>query len=82
MNPDKTEAVVIGTDARQRTEGLVNTVDPGCASVSSASSVRSLGVTVVSYADQIAYHNDAIRSAIGLSPPSVVIGQTLTKLLI
>jgi hypothetical protein len=46
MNPDKTEAVVIGTGARQRMEGLVNTVDLGCASVSPASSVRSLGVTV------------------------------------
>jgi hypothetical protein len=46
MNPDKTEAVVIGTGARQRTEGPVNTVDLGCASVSPASSVRSLGVTV------------------------------------
>jgi hypothetical protein len=46
MNPDKTEAVVIGTGERQRTEGPVNTVDLDYASVSPASSVRSLGVTV------------------------------------
>jgi hypothetical protein len=46
MNPDKTEAIVIGTSARKRTEGLVNTVDLGCVSVSPASSVRSLGVTI------------------------------------
>jgi hypothetical protein len=46
MNPDKTEAVVIGTGARQRMEDPVNAVDLGCSSVSPASSVRSLGVTV------------------------------------
>jgi hypothetical protein len=43
MNPDKTEAIVIGTSARKRMEGLVNTVDLGCVSVSP---VRSLGVAI------------------------------------
>jgi hypothetical protein len=46
MNPDKTEAIVIGTSARKRMEGLVNTFDLGCVSVGPASSVRSLGVKI------------------------------------
>jgi Reverse transcriptase (RNA-dependent DNA polymerase) len=46
MDPGKTEAIVIGTSARKRMEGLVNTVDLGCVSVSPVSSVRSLGVTI------------------------------------
>jgi Reverse transcriptase (RNA-dependent DNA polymerase) len=45
MNPDKTETIVISTIARKRMEGLVNTVDLGCVSVSPKSSVRSPGVT-------------------------------------
>ena len=32
MNPDKTEAIVIGTSTRNPMEGLVNTVDLGCVS--------------------------------------------------
>jgi len=48
MNPDKTEAIVIGTSARKRMEGLVNTVDFGCVSVSVSpvSNVQSLGVMI------------------------------------
>jgi tRNA A37 threonylcarbamoyltransferase TsaD len=46
MNPDKTETIVISTSARKWIERLVNTVDLGCVSVSPASSVRSLGVTI------------------------------------
>jgi len=46
MNPYKTGAVVIGTSARKRMEGLVNTVDLGCVSISPVSNVRSLGVTI------------------------------------
>ena len=46
MNPDKTEAIFIGSSTRKRMKGLVDTVDLGCVSVSSASSVRSLGVTI------------------------------------
>jgi len=46
MNPDKTEAIVIGTSARKRMEGLVNTVDLGCVSVSPVSNFRSLEVTI------------------------------------
>jgi len=30
MNPNKTEAIVIGTGARKLMEGLANTVDLGC----------------------------------------------------
>ena len=46
MNPEKTEAITIGTSARQRAEGPANTVDLGSVSIKSASSVRSLGVTI------------------------------------
>jgi len=42
MNPDKTEAIVIG----KRMEGLGNTLDLGCVSVSPVSNVRSLGDTI------------------------------------
>jgi len=47
MNPKKTEAIVIGIIARKRMEGLVNTVDLGCVSVSFSpvSNVRRLGVS-------------------------------------
>jgi len=34
LNPDKTEAIVIGASTRKRMEGLVNTVNLGCVSVS------------------------------------------------
>ena len=44
MNPDKTEAIVIGTGARQRAEGSAGTLDLKCVSVKLATSVRSLGV--------------------------------------
>ena len=46
MNPDKTEAIVIGTGARQRADGPARTVDLGCVSIKPSSSVRSLGITI------------------------------------
>jgi len=46
MNPEKTEAITIGTSARQRVEGPANTVDLGSVNIKPASSVRSLGVTI------------------------------------
>ena len=46
LNPEKTEAITIGTSARQRAEGPANTVDLGSVSIKPASSVRSLGVTI------------------------------------
>lgn len=46
MNPDKTEAIVISTSTQKQMEGLVNTVDLGCVSVSPVSNVRSLGVMI------------------------------------
>jgi len=44
MNPDKTEAIVIGTNARQRDESSTSTLDLQTISVKPATSVRSLGV--------------------------------------
>ena len=46
MNPDKTEAIVIGTGARQRADGPVHTVELGCVNIKPSSSVRSLGITI------------------------------------
>ena len=46
MNPDKTEAIVIGTSARQRAEGSPGTLDLQCVCVKLATSVRSLGVRI------------------------------------
>jgi hypothetical protein len=45
LNPNKSEAVVIGTDARQRAEGTVNTVQLGVHSIKVSGCVRSLGGT-------------------------------------
>jgi hypothetical protein len=46
MNPDKTEAIVIGTGARQRADGPMRTVELGCVNIKPSSSVRSLGITI------------------------------------
>jgi len=46
LNPDKSEAIIIGTGARHRSEGLVNAVKLGSESITVTESVRSLGVTI------------------------------------
>lgn len=46
LNPDKSEALVIGTSARQRVEGAVDSVSLGSTSIVVSGSVRSLGVTI------------------------------------
>ena len=46
MNPDKTEAMVIGTAVRQRTEGAAGSIDLGGVSLVLSHSVRSLGVII------------------------------------
>lgn len=46
MNPDKTEAIVIGTGARQRAEPRIDVIDIGAVTVQTAHSVKSLGVTI------------------------------------
>ena len=46
MNPDKTEAMVVGTSARQRTEGATGSIDLGGVSPTLSHSVRSLGVII------------------------------------
>lgn len=58
MNPDKTEAIVIGTSARQRAEGPVDDVNLGGVSVKPTRSVRSLGVTI----DDTLSFNDHVDS--------------------
>jgi hypothetical protein len=46
LNPDKSEAVVIGTGARQRAEGAINAMQLGDTSIPVSGSVKSLGVTI------------------------------------
>ena len=46
LNPDKTEAIVIGTNARQRVEEPITTIDIGTVSIPVSHSVKSLGVTI------------------------------------
>ena len=46
LNPDKSEAIAIGTGARQRSEGSVDVIDLGDIQIKPSESVRSLGVTI------------------------------------
>ena len=46
MNPDKTEAIIIGTGARQRAEPPIDSIDIGSVTVQTAHSVKSLGNTL------------------------------------
>ena len=64
MNPDKTEAIVIGTDARQRAEGSAGTLDLKCVSVKLATSVRSLGVRI----DNTLSFNEQCRQRLQVFP--------------
>jgi len=46
LNPDKSEAVVIGTGARQRAEGTIKDIALGTDAILVSDSVKSLGVTI------------------------------------
>ena len=46
LNPDKSEAIVVGTGARQRQEGEISTVALGGHSIPVSKAVRTLGVTM------------------------------------
>jgi hypothetical protein len=46
MNPDKTEAIVIGTGARRRAEPPIDAIDIGAVTVQTVHSVKSLGVVI------------------------------------
>lgn len=46
LNPDKSEAIVIGTGARQRSEGPLEVVTVGDAIIRPSDSVKSLGVII------------------------------------
>ena len=62
LNPDKSEAIVIGTSARQRIEGPINVVALGTDSIVVSESVRSLGVTVDSTLSFNTHVNDVCKS--------------------
>jgi len=63
LNPDKSEAVVVGTGARQRVEGAVNAVSLGAISIPVSESVRSLGVTIDSTLSFDRHVNEVCRAA-------------------
>ena len=46
LNPDKSEAIVVGTAARQRREGETSTIALGGNSIAVSKAVRTLGVTI------------------------------------
>ena len=46
LNPEKTEAVVVGTSERQRVEGHIYTIDTGTVHIKTSNSVKSLGVVI------------------------------------
>ena len=59
LNPDKTDAIVVGTSSRQRTDGRISSVAIGAHHIRTKSNIRSLGVTIddtLSFGD----HVDAI----------------------
>jgi len=46
LNPTKSEAIVIGTDARQRSEGSIDEITVGDTLIRTSESVKSLGVII------------------------------------
>ena len=46
LNPDKSEAIIIGTGARQRSEGPLDVIDLGDVQIQPSECVRSLGVII------------------------------------
>ena len=46
LNPEKSEVIVIGTDARNRHEGAIDAVSLGDAPIAVSSTVKSLGITL------------------------------------
>ena len=63
MNPDKTEAMVLGTAARQRSEGVTGSIDLGGISLVPSHSVRSLGVVIDDTLSFDDYVNRVCKSA-------------------
>lgn len=63
LNPGKTEAIVIGTEARNRTEGDINAINLGDVAVKPSSSVKSLGVIIDNTLSFNEHVNSVCRSA-------------------
>ena len=62
LNPDESEAIVIGTSARHRSEGAVEVVTLGTDSITVTDSVRSLGVTIDSTLSFNTHVNEVCRA--------------------
>ena len=63
LNPDKSEAIIIGTGARQRSEGLLDVIDLGDAQNQPSESVRSLGVVIDNALSFDAHVNPVCKAA-------------------
>jgi len=63
LNPDKTEAIVIGTGARQRSEGPLDFVKVGDATIRPTDSVKSLGIIVDNMLSFNAHVNSVCKAA-------------------
>jgi len=71
LNPDKSEAIIIGTGARHQGEGSLEVIDLGIVHIQQSESVRSLGIVidnklssdahVNSVCKAVSYHAKALR---------------------
>ena len=63
LNPDKTEAMVIGTNARQRVEEPITAVDIGTVCIPVSRCVKSLGITIDDTLSFSQHVNDVVKSS-------------------
>jgi len=62
LNPDKSEAIIIGTGARQRSEGSLEVIDLGNVHIQPSESIRSLGVVIDNTLSFDAYVNSVCKA--------------------
>jgi len=63
LNPSKSEAIVIGTGARQRSEGVLPVIDLGDTKIQPSSCVKSLGVIIDDTLSFDAHVNNVCKAA-------------------
>ena len=63
LNPDKSEAIIIGTGARQRSEGPLGSIALGDVQIQPSDTVKSLGVTIDSTLSFSTHVNNVCRAA-------------------
>ena len=63
LNPDMSEAIIIGTGARQQSEGPLDMIDLGDVQIQPSESVRSLGVVIYNTLSFDAHVNSVCKAA-------------------